>query len=174
MTEITEREHTAIENQANDFASALLLPKYEFIEDFSKIARKTNPDNYIDLKKKYMVSIAALEYRAYKLKLITYQGNRYFWSQMTKKGYRNLEPLDNKIPPVKPSKVKNLLSFLLDNGLITVNELTSMFGIKKEFLISLFDLKQDFFDKYITESELPGEKQSNLINFELIRDQLSS
>ncbi|AAS08875.1 XRE family transcriptional regulator [Lactobacillus johnsonii] len=174
MTEITEKEHTAIENQANDFASALLLPKYEFIKDFSNIARKTNPDYYIALKRKYMVSIAALEYRAYKLKLITYQGNRYFWSQMTKKKYRNLEPLDNKIPPLKPSKVKNLLSFLFDNELITMNELTNLFGIKKEFLISLFDLKDDFFDKYITESKTFGDNQSNLIDFELIRNQLTN
>ncbi len=171
MNELTDREHTEIETQANEFASSFLMPKLEFEKDFYNIPRKTNPDYYIGLKKKYMVSIGALEYRAYKLKLISYQGNRYFWSQMTKKGYRKLEPLDDAIPPVKPGKVKSLLSFLLDNGLITVNSLMEKFGIKLDFLIFLFDLKSDFFDKYYNKNE-ETDKRSNVIDFELIRNQL--
>lgn len=171
MTELTEKEHTEIETQANEFAAAFLLPESEFVEDFSNISRKTNPDYYIELKKKYLVSISALEYRAYKLKLITYQGNRYFWSQMNKKGYRKFEPLDDKIVPVKPSKIRNLLSFLLDNQIITINELINKFEIRKEFLISLFDLKVNFFDEYVDNKENKDD-QSDLIDFSLIRNRL--
>lgn len=173
MNELTNREHTEVEMQANEFASSFLMPKLEFEKDFNSIPRKTNPDFYIKLKKKYMVSIGALEYRAYKLKLISYQENRYFWSQMTKKKYRELEPLDDIISPIKPGKVRNLLSFLLENKLITVNDLIEKFGIKLEFLIFLFDLKIDFFDKYCDKNkEVTKSKYSNVIDFEAVRNQL--
>lgn len=171
MTDLTDKEHTVIENQANLFASAFLLPRSEFICDFRKISHNTNPDSYIDLKKKYLVSIAALEYRAYKLHLLSYQQNRYFWSQMTKKQYRVFEPLDDKIVPVKPGKLRSLLSFLLENKLITIDSISKRFGITKEFLINLFDLKSDFFDKYAkTKSEI--KSKSNLIDLNSVRKQL--
>lgn len=37
--------------------------------------KKSNPDSYLDLKEKYLVSITALEYRAYHLKLLTFEEN---------------------------------------------------------------------------------------------------
>lgn len=170
MTELSDREHTLIEQEANDFAAAFLLPKSEFINDFLHIKRKTNPDSYLELKKKYLVSIGTLEYRAYKLKMITYQGNRYFWAQMTKKGYRNFEPLDDQLVPVKPGKVKSLLTFILDNNLISLNSLVEQFNIKPKFLIDLFDLKFDFFDKYKIK---PSTNVSlNIINLNEMRGRL--
>lgn len=171
MTDLTDREYKAIEEQANTFASAFLLPKAEFVSDFLMIERNTNPDFYIELKKKYLVSIAAIEYRAYKLHLLSYQKNRYFWSQMTKKQYRVFEPLDDKIPPVKPGKVKNLLTFLLDNKLITMNNFFEEFGITEKFIINLFDLKADFFSKYV-ESKNKCVTSNNIIDLNAIRERL--
>lgn len=45
----------------------------------------SNPDSYIRMKKQYNVSIQALEYRAYKLKLLTPAQNSYFYRLITKK-----------------------------------------------------------------------------------------
>lgn len=170
MTDLTDKEHKDVERQADMFASAFLLPKTDFISDFLKIERNTNPDFYIELKKKYLVSIAAIEYRAYKLHLLSYQKNRYFWSQMTKKQYRIFEPLDNKLSPVKPGKVKKLLSFLLDNNLIAVNDISEKFGITEKFLINLFDLKNDFFSKYGKNNKYM--KQNKIIDLNSIRERL--
>lgn len=104
--------------KADLFASAFLLPEKEFIADFADIRRKSNTDAYLELKRKYMVSIASLEMRAYHLGLINYQENRYFWAQFYKKGYRKYEPLDDEIVPIKPAKIRSLVRFILDNKVI--------------------------------------------------------
>lgn len=78
MDILTPAELKAIEKEAHLFASIFLLPEEEFTKDFMMLKRKSNPDYYIDLKKKYLVSISALEMRAYGLGLITYQKNRFF------------------------------------------------------------------------------------------------
>ncbi|HEM2008265.1 TPA: ImmA/IrrE family metallo-endopeptidase, partial [Listeria monocytogenes] len=80
MDSLTKDEHKKIEKEANDFAAFFLLPKEQFLKDFSIIKKKSNPESYLDLKMKYMVSIGSLEYRAYKLGLLTFEENRYFYA----------------------------------------------------------------------------------------------
>lgn len=153
MDALTPKETKELESQANSFASIFLLPKKMFVKDFSTIKRKSNPDFYVNMKQKYKVSIAALELRAYKLKLLTEQQNRYFWAQMNKKNYKINEPLDNKITPIKPAKIKSILEFLLDNEILSIHDLTNIFQVKLDFYIKLFDLKENFFDKYLIKEE---------------------
>ncbi|MDQ8838019.1 ImmA/IrrE family metallo-endopeptidase, partial [Streptococcus ruminantium] len=76
--------------EANQFASYFLLPHEQFLKDFENIVGKrvSNPDQYVLLKKRYNVSIQALEYRAYKLGLLTPQQNSYFYRQISKKDYK--------------------------------------------------------------------------------------
>ncbi|HEL8832403.1 TPA: transcriptional regulator, partial [Listeria monocytogenes] len=84
------------------FAAFFLLPKEQFLKDFSIIKKKSNPESYLDLKMKYMVSIGSLEYRAYKLGLLTFEENRYFYATLNRKGYRKNEPLDEDIAIIRP------------------------------------------------------------------------
>lgn len=149
MAELSKKDYRLIEKQANQFASDFLLPEAEFKSDFSDLTHRSNPDSYIDLKQKYQVSIAALEYRAYSLKLINYQENRYFYGVMNKKGYRTLEPLDDQLPPVKPGKIKSLFEMILNHHLLDLNDFLAEFGIKPEFLINLFNLPPKFFDRFM-------------------------
>lgn len=172
MAILNEKETRELDKQADTFASQFLLPEKEFKDDFQNISKPSNPDSYTELKKKYFTSIAALEYRAYKLKLLSPQQNHYFWAQMTKKGYRSNEPLDNVIPPIKPGKVKAVLEFLLDKNIINVHDLTDTFHIKLDFLIKLFDLKSNFFDKYLENSSNNLNNSLNIIDFNLVRKNL--
>ena len=172
MTILNEKEMRELDKQADTFASQFLLPEKELRDDFQNISKPSNPDSYIELKKKYFTSIVALEYQAYKIKLLSTQQNRYFWAQMTKKGYRSNEPLDDVIPPIKPGKVKAVLEFLLDKNIINVYDLTDTFHIKLDFLIRLFDLRSNFFDKYLKDSSNDLNKLSNIIDFNLVRKNL--
>ena len=54
----------------------------------------SQPDNYIELKQYFNVSIQALEYRAYKLGYLSVSQNSYFFRQIYQKGYKKIEPLD--------------------------------------------------------------------------------
>lgn len=149
MDILAATELKVIEKEADLFASIFLLPETEFTNDFLALKRKSNPDYYIELKRKYLVSIAALEMRAYGLNLITYQENRYFWGQLTKKGYRQIEPLDNELPPIRPGKVRSLLKFVLDKKVVNLDEMLSQSNLLPKFLIKLFSLDNDFFDQYL-------------------------
>ena len=149
MDILTPAELRVIEKEAHLFASIFLLPEEEFTKDFMLLKRKSNPDYYIDMKEKYLVSISALEMRAYGLGLMTYQENRYFWGQLSKKEYKLFEPLDDKIPPVKPGKIRSLFQFVLDKKVIDLPDLLEHFNILPDFLGNLFGLDTQFFDQYL-------------------------
>ena len=153
MELLSPQEFKSIEKEADLFASAFLLPEKEFIADFADIRRKSNPDAYLELKRKYMVSIASLEMRAYHLDLINYQENRYFWAQLYKKGYRKYEPLDDEIVPIKPAKMRSLIRFTLDNKVIHLDQVLQEFLVLPSFFEKLFNLDHNFFQSYLEQKQ---------------------
>ncbi|WP_024783458.1 XRE family transcriptional regulator [Streptococcus mutans] len=138
------------EDEANLFAFCFLLPEQRFREDFANIVGKrvSNPNNYIALKRKYHVSIQALEYRAYKLGLLTPPQNSYFYRQIAKKKYKVIEPLDLEIIVKKPSKVRSILDVILSNNLLTLEQLGANQKVSLQFFSQIFSFDIKFFDKY--------------------------
>lgn len=145
-----EEDTDILEQQANRFASFFLLPEEAFLRDFEQLVGKrvSNPDYYIELKKKYYVSIQDLEYRAYKLGLLTPQQNSYFYRQISKKDYKVMEPLDKDLPIKQPSKVRSILDVILSNNLTTVSAITSQQKVHLNYISQLFSFAPSFFDKY--------------------------
>lgn len=173
MDILSASELKVIEKEAHLFASIFLLPEKEFTQDFLKLKRKSYPDYYIDLKKKYMVSIAALEMRAYGLDLMTYQENRYFWGQLKKKGYKLFEPLDDEFPPVRPGKIRSLFKFVLDKKVIELSDVLAQFSILPEFLTRLFSLDADIFAPYL-ETKKEYFSDTTIIDINKFRAKTSS
>lgn len=164
MDSLSKDEHKAIEKEANDFASYFLMPEEDFINDFNQIAKKSNPYSYVELKMKYMVSIIALEYRAYKLGLLSYEENRYFYASLNKNNMRKKEPLDEDIPVVKPGKIRALLHFVFENHLLLLNDFLESYNIELLFLESLLGIDAEFLAKF-KESVREDYYGSNIINF---------
>ncbi|MGX7195763.1 spr1629 family repressor/antitoxin [Enterococcus olivae] len=164
MDSLTKDEHKIIEKEANDFASFFLLPKEQFLKDFATISKKSNPESYVDLKMKRMVSIAALEYRAYKLELLTFEENRYFYATLNRKNYRTNEPLDEDIAIVRPGKVRALLDLILRNRLFSLNDILNDHSIDRSFLEALFGLENKFLNKYTEESNREYFNDSNVVS----------
>lgn len=163
MDSLTKDEHKKIEKEANDFASFFLLPKEQFLEDFSTISKKSNPDSYIDLKMKYMVSIGALEYRAYKLGLLTFEENRYFYAKLNQKDYKKSEPFDEDIAIIRPGKIRSLLDLIFRNHLFSLNNILNDYYVDRSFLESLLGLENGFLEKYLEESTIEYFNNSNVI-----------
>lgn len=169
MDTLSPAELNIIEKEAHLFASVFLLPEKEFVDDFFELKRKSNPDYYIDLKRKYLVSIAALEMRAYGLGLLSYQENRYFWGQLTKKKYKLFEPLDDEIPPVKPGKLRYLFKFVLNKNVVNLKHLLDHFNIQPVFLSRLFNLDEHFFDQYL-ETKKDYFREATILDIDDFRD----
>ncbi|WP_214708656.1 MULTISPECIES: ImmA/IrrE family metallo-endopeptidase [unclassified Exiguobacterium] len=149
FTELDKKTYSDIEKEADLFAGAFLLPVKEFTNDFNFLIRKSNPDSYIELKTKWLVSIQAMAIRAKRLGLLTQEQYSYFWRSITKKGYKKSEPLDYEIPIFKPSKIESILKLLLENKVITLNELTeAKYSVDIEYLHLLTGISREFFAKY--------------------------
>ena len=148
MDSLTKDEHKKIEKEANDFASYFLLPREEFLKDFYLISKKSNPESYLDMKMKYMVSIGALEYRAYKMNLLTFEENRYFYATLNRKGYRKIEPLDEDISIVRPGKIRSLLDLIFKNQLLSLNDFLNHYYLDRVFLEDLFGFENKYLTQY--------------------------
>lgn len=117
---LTKEEFKERETQAHSFASAFLLPKKPFIADVGKYGN--NLTYYMELKKKWKVSISAMIRRAYTLNLIDYSTYQQLMRSMQKKGIKREEPLDDLLITAEPSLLKTSVKMLLESGVLNPKE----------------------------------------------------
>lgn len=77
------------EDQSNAFARAFLMPKADIL---SELPRVGDLQHLITAKARWQVSVGALNYRLYKLGIISEWRNRDFCIEIAKKGYNKTEP----------------------------------------------------------------------------------
>ena len=164
MEALSKEEQRNVEHEADLFAGFFLLPESEFREDYALIRRKSNPDYYIELKRKDVVSFGAIEMRARRLGMVSYQENRYFWGKMSKNGYRDFEPLDDVLVPRKPGRTRALVKFVIDEGLMSVTDMIDRFKVYPTFVARVLGLEDDFFDQFMPDEPTFFE-HNNVIQF---------
>lgn len=131
------------EKEANEFASAFLMPEASFLRDIS--AYPSNLDYYKQMKKKWKVSIAAMLYRSCDLGAITQNQYQYMIRIMQKNNWRKCEPLDNILKTARPSLLSDAVEALLLNNVFTASEFIkeleteglAMFSEEVETLLNL-------------------------------------
>lgn len=142
--EIDNIDYKQMENEANQFASAFLLPRDAFSGD---LIYPNKLDFYVELKKKWRVSIAAMIMRAHQLDAINLYQYQYLMKQINIKGWKKQEPLDDMLPLQQPTVMKRAIDVILDNGVLDgdgiVYEL-SRFGtaLNKKEIENLLGLEQ--------------------------------
>lgn len=135
------------EKEAHAFASAFLLPKNAFIKDIGVYA--DNLAFYIELKKKWKVSISAMIRRSYNLGLIDSNAYQQLMRTMQKKGIKKSEPLDDILYTAQPSLLRTSVQMLLEQGVLTprefMDELSQDYSLSLESceVESLLDLPRD-------------------------------
>lgn len=151
---LERKEHTLIEKEANIFAGAFLLPKDAFSTDMKMIKQLTNPDAYVDLKRKWNVSIQVLAYRAANLNLIEPKSHRNFYAALHRRGYLKIEPLDYDLFIQKPTKVKSMIDFLSSNELIDIKAmLAEEWRVDLSFLSRLTGIELPFLRKHLSNKQ---------------------
>ncbi|MFF3926070.1 XRE family transcriptional regulator [Paenibacillus lactis] len=135
---LSRTEFKNMEIQANRFASALLMPA----EAFAKTVTSTTLLHFVDLKKYWNVSIAAMLYRCLDLKLIDESKYTSLVKQMSMKKMRTKEPLDDVIPLQEPVVLRKSMLMLLENNIKNELQLIQEISVPQEYIEMLCNLDQ--------------------------------
>lgn len=120
--ELDKDEYKTIEEEANKFASTLLLPKDSFGNELSsKIVDEI--DTYYNLKRKWNVSMAAMIMRARDLNIISATQQTKLYKQMHYRKWRNPEPFDLETKVTSPVAFKQSLELLIDENVLQGHEI---------------------------------------------------
>ena len=121
IEEMSKLDYRNMENQMNYFAGALLIPKEKYLSDLCS-RRKTDYQFYLELKRKYKVSAAALVVRANQLGAISANQYQYIMKQRSVRGYIKEEPYDKEISAFKPRYLKQAMKMIVHDSKISGDE----------------------------------------------------
>ena len=122
-----------IEREADEFASALLLP----LEESKTDLRGLTLEKLAALKPKWKVSMAALLYRAKEVGTITPSEYKSLWIQMSTRGYRRIEPVT--IPAEQPGLWRELVDTYLSEFQYSRAELAELLLVDESELSHYVD-----------------------------------
>ncbi len=148
IEELSKLEYRNMEQHMNEFAGALLIPKDMFLKDLLTKG-KTDFKFYVDLKKKYRVSAAALIVRAHQLGAISINQYQYLMKQRAQNGFIKEEPYDKETPIIRPRYIKHAMTLIRDNKKISgdtfLETLSSLnVTLHKEMVEQLLRLEDGF------------------------------
>jgi Zn-dependent peptidase ImmA (M78 family)/DNA-binding XRE family transcriptional regulator len=126
-----------MEREANEFASALLMPASDIRHSF--LGRRITLQLLAALKPEWKVAMQALLMRATDLNCVTSNQARYLWQQISSRGWRVREPAELDFPAETPKVLNSIIqSHLTDLGYslaeltklirLHVTEFTEMYG----------------------------------------------
>lgn len=105
-----------MEDEANEFAAAFLLPRDSFSRTVS--ANPKQIDFYLNLKKTWNVSIAMMIMRTRNLEIINTDDYIKLQRQLNYRGWRKEEPLDNIKRTSEPIALRQAIQILVENNII--------------------------------------------------------
>ena len=135
-------EHKIMEEQANAFASAFLLPA----KTFSAEVHSTTLDQFRMLKERWGVSIGTMLMRAVTLGLVPEKRVDYLWITYSRKGWRKWEPLDDDLLVEQPRLLRQALSAILNSKLQTRDDVLASLPVGQGYLEELMGLQRGFFN----------------------------
>ncbi|MDO4800947.1 MAG: XRE family transcriptional regulator [Prevotellaceae bacterium] len=125
LDEVSREDFRKREDEANEFAAAFLLPKTAFLNDLNLYPNKLT--RYVELKRKWRVSISAMVMRAYNLEAINQNQYQYLMRQISKNGWRTEEPLDDCIPLTHPKALRQAVNLIILNNILSGQQLLNEF-----------------------------------------------
>lgn len=150
LEELSSEEQRKLEEQANSFAAAFLLPKNEFFNDLNQ---PLNLEYYKELKKKWKVSIAAMVMRARQLGRINNSQYIELVKTMNYRKWRTREPLDNQWKLQQTILFKKSIEMLKNNKILSGSQFVYEIGkcgipMYAEDLEELLDLEKGTLSDY--------------------------
>jgi len=138
-----------MEEQAYRFAGAFLLPARTFQEDAVPTLR-----SLVLVKAKWRVSIAAMVKRMRHLELISPNREQRLFANLSRRGWRTREPLDDELESERPQLIQRSFDLLISNGAIRPADLETRLGLYLEDIENITGLS-GYFRGNETDHEFP-------------------
>lgn len=139
--------YKAVEKQADQIASAILMPEAEFVGELYA----PSLDGFLTLKERWGASVAAMIMRSKQLDLVDDDDARRLWINYNRRGWRNGEPLDGKLPKEEPHLIRRGFELLIEEGVQSASQIVKALPFPTADLEELADLEP---------GTLSGETQS--------------
>lgn len=142
---LTKEMIKELDKEANRFAGAFLLPR----ATFGRQIFSTSLDHFIGLKKRWKVSIAAMVYRCQDLGILSENQTSYLWRQLAAEKMRTHEPLDDVIPPEKPTLFHDAIDLLIKENVVAPTQILEQIMLPAKDLSQLCDIPIEILDTTI-------------------------
>lgn len=136
----SKKAREIVEKEAHRFAAALLLPKESMVNE----VMSTSIEHLKILKKRWKVSIQAIAYRCKELGIFTETQHINIRKRLARKKMITNEPLDDIIPLEEPSFFKQSIEILLENNIISKNEIINEISLNNKEIENLCNLSEGF------------------------------
>jgi Zn-dependent peptidase ImmA (M78 family)/DNA-binding XRE family transcriptional regulator len=137
-------EYKAMEQQANRFASAFLMPERAFTAELYS----TSLDALIAMKQRWNVSIQSMVSRAHDIGLLDDEQSRRLWINISRRGWRTREPLDDTIQPETPKLLRRAVKLVLTEGGQSIADLTRDVALSRRDIEALCGLEPGELDQF--------------------------
>jgi Zn-dependent peptidase ImmA (M78 family) len=139
----TSSTHWLLENQCHHFALAFLLPAERFAGEL--FAPTIN--GFFALKERWGVSIAAMIRRSEQLEILDREQSRRMWINLSRRGWRKREPLDDMLTPEFPRILPRSVQLLIDSGIKTREQILAELNFSASDLEDLLCLPPGYFSQ---------------------------
>ena len=143
-------EYQLIEKQAHRFAAAFLLPANTFANDFYSATL----DALKNIKPKWGASIAMMIQRSHDLDFISEDQKIKLFINLSKRGWKTKEPLDDVIEVEQPTLLKRAFELIINENMLSRQEILARIPLATADIEKLAGLPLGFFSEQPTE-EMP-------------------
>lgn len=138
-----------VEAEANRFAGAFLLPRSSYPNEIFS----TRLTNFIPLKERWKVAIAAQVYRCSDLELFTEQQVLNLRKQLSYNKWRTREPLDAEMTVEKPQMLEKAVKLAMDGDVLDGPTILNDLNLSPEIIAGTLNLE-------LENLAPPGERQN--------------
>jgi Zn-dependent peptidase ImmA (M78 family)/DNA-binding XRE family transcriptional regulator len=126
------------EIEANRFASEFLMPTRDIRHDLDDLSVM----KFMDLKRYWGTSMQALIYKAWQTGKMSDRMFKHYNIEMSKRGWKKIEPVEADHLREEPTTLRGIISAHLDDLGYSLEELSEIFGLVEEDVLSLYPVER--------------------------------
>jgi Zn-dependent peptidase ImmA (M78 family) len=157
----TRSMFSLMEEQANRFSGAFLLPESTFTKDLHSLSL----DSLRVLKPKWRVSVGVMIKRVAHLGLVSESEERRLWINYGRRGWRRREPLDDQLAEEQPRYIRRCIELLIEKDVVPREELPFRLALPAQDIENLIGLPSGFFSPPEPEVALTRDTERDVIPF---------